>query len=211
MSIKNSEVWFSFLENQTSMGPAPILVRAEPLGESQMDHRNHTPPPPAHKFLYRIEHPDKTQDECKASLTLATALVDEGPVSGGIRSGDPSIPLMELDSAFRTLRAEYPSLPLLALVRPECYRPRSHAWMLGEYLAERDLLLWADLSHLHPARMADWARNLSECGLASPRAVIQVTERLSARDLPVLTGTGVWLVRPEVREGKERFTLDQLG
>jgi len=118
--------------------------------------------------------------------------------------------LIELESTFRRLRGRFPSLPLLAMLKPDSYRPRCHAWMLGEYLAERDLLLWADLCHLHPARMADWARNLSECGLASPRAVIQVTERLDARDLPALAGTGVWLVRPESRKNPDRAVVLQV-
>ncbi len=200
MSIRNSEVWFSFLESVTDKRSVSVSIWTEPLSDSPSGRCN----------LHHIESLNQPQDQKRSSLTLAAAVVDEGPVTGGIRSGDPSIPLMNLDSAFHTLRAEFPSLPLLALIRPESYRPRSHAWMLGEYLAERDLLLWADLSHLHPARMADWARNLSECGLASPRAVIQVTERLSARDLPVLTGTGVWLVRPETRAVTNRHSMEQL-
>jgi hypothetical protein len=124
-----------------------------------------------------------------------------------IRSAEPSKPLAALDRTLRELREACPALPLMVLFRPQVYQPRSHAWMLGEYLAERDLPLWADLSGLHPSRMADWARNLVECGLACPRLAVQVSGSLSLADLPVLQGTGSWLVRCETGH-QEEFEAD---
>jgi hypothetical protein len=196
MSIKNSEVWFRFLQQETVDGTASIQLQTENLTEKT--------------FLQRIECLEKNQDEQRASLVFAAALVDEGAEGRAIRSGDPSISLIKLESSFRVLRSEFPSLPLLAMLKPESYRPRCQAWMLGEFLAERDLLLWADLRDLHPARMADWARNLSECGLASPRAMFQVTEKLKAEDLPALTETGVWLARPEMGNDPDRLVIQQV-
>lgn len=196
MSVKNSEVWFRFLQRVTVDGTASIQIQTEHLTEKT--------------FLQRIECLEKNQDKQRTSLVLAAALVDEGTEGRAIRSGDPLISLIELESSFRALRTEFPSLPLLAMLKPESYRPRCQAWMLGEFMAERDLLLWADLRHLHPARMADWARNLSECGLASPRAAFQVTEKLKAEDLPALTETGVWLVSPERGNNPDRLVIQQV-
>jgi hypothetical protein len=196
MSIKNSQVWFRFLQRETVDGTTSIRIQTENLTEKT--------------FLHRIECLEKDQDEQKAFLVFAAALVDEAAEGRAIRSGDPSISLIELESSFRSLRVEFPSLPLLAMLKPESYRPRCQAWMLGEFLAERDLLLWADLRHLHPARMADWVRNLSECGLASPRAVFQVTEKLKAEDLPALIETGVWLARPEMGNDAGKLVIQQV-
>ncbi len=245
MPLKNSEVWFRFLDREIGPGPRSIMVHTEPIrlptGASIV------PPPPTPTlprkgggrkknspllggrigvggsdaaeiqsspkditFLHQIGCPGPQTGQPRASLVFAAALVDEGPESREIRSGDPSQPLIHLEATLQALRKEFSSLPLLALLKPELYQRRCHAWMMGEFLAERDLLLWTDLRHLHPARMADWARNLSECGLASPRAVIQVTERLGVEDLPALTGTGVWLVRPEMGESPERLTIEQV-
>jgi hypothetical protein len=112
-----------------------------------------------------------------------------------LRSGQRSVYLERLDRDLRGIRKAHPCLPLVVLLSPVAYRPRNHTWMLGEYLAERDLPLWVNLTLLHPARQADWVRSLVEGGLACPRLLAQVGEALEFSDLPVLAGTGTWILR----------------
>lgn len=205
MSLKNTAVWFHFLDTVINKGPAPVRIETRTLHLADETPSSSQPT----TFLHQVECPAPLMAQGSSSLTFATALVDQGPENLEIRSGDPSQTLIHLEATLRALREEFPSLPLLALFKPDHYQRRCHAWMVGEYLAERDLLLWADLRHLHPGRMADWAHNLADCGLASPRAVFQVTERLCAEDLPALDGTGVWLVRPEYGQDSNRMTIEQ--
>lgn len=165
----NAHAWFGFLATACPNGEGAISVTRD--GSE-----------------WFIESGDSGGFRC-----LAAELPD-AEEDGRVRSGDHYEPLQDLDLALRSLRQGRLDLPLVAVLKPDRYRSRNRLWMLGEYLTERDLPMWVDLTSLHPARAADWARNIAECGLANPRTVMDIGQSLTPEDIPALRETGVWVV-----------------
>lgn len=134
------------------------------------------------------------EKDASQRIRFAVCSVREPESDGGTRSGDPSPILDALDGCLRESRSKHPQTPLLVLARPASYWARSHAWLLGEYLAERDLPFWVDLHDKHPAHLVDWCRSIYACGLACDRLVLQIGGSVEPEDLPFLQRSGAWLL-----------------
>lgn len=111
--------------------------------------------------------------------------------------------IASLDASMRRSREENPTIALAAYLKPQNYWTRGQAWQLGEYLAERDLLLWIDLMHLHPERAVAWVRFAVDMGLTCPRTFLAISPPIELDDLPLLVETGTWLIQMKepVKEG----------
>lgn len=191
--MRNSDPWFDFLGREFAEGRGPAGFRFAELPRSCLKVE-----------LWRATEPTGSVFEALAGV------LDETGESDRLRSAEPSEALADLDTRLRELRAAHPSIPLLVRRRPDRYLPRSHAWMLGEYFAERDLPLWADLSVLHPARAVDWARNLVETGLACPRLLVQLPPRLAPEDVSALRNSGSWVLAVQKAGGVGSHALEQI-
>lgn len=174
--LKNSAVWFQFARDEMSANPCEVSLDCNAPDRVSISF----PTNPTAAFL------------------LAFATIDETGVTPAQQSGVPSKTLESLDRSLRGLRASHPLTPLGAYLKPEAYWTRGPAWLLGEYLAERDLLLWVDLTHLHPERAVAWGRLVHDCGLACARTFVRVRTAIQPEDLPLLQGTGTWLVRGDI-------------
>lgn len=174
--MKNTEPWFEFLSQACPEGKGFVKVQRSESPEGYL-------------FL------DLTTQNEKTSLQVrfAVSLVDSEGFSLPIHSGEISSAISSLDVRLRVARSNRPDLPLMVAAAPDILWPRSHAWMLGEYLAERDLPLWIDLRGLAEARVLEWMNRLSDTGLACPRLAVEIAfggETCSQ----ILSGSGAWVI-----------------
>lgn len=190
--MRNSDPWFDFLSREFPEGRGPGGLAVEEIGPGHLRVR-----------LWKGVGPIGSVFEAMAGV------LDDTTVSDRLRSAEPTGALSNLDAQLGGLRAEHPALPLLVHWQPDRYLPRSHAWMLGEYLAERDLPLWADLYPLHPSRAVDWTRNLVETGLASPRLLVRLPPGVILEDVAFIGNSGTWGLAVRSGGGGEGYDLEQ--
>ncbi|MCA9437952.1 MAG: hypothetical protein KC978_19360 [Candidatus Omnitrophica bacterium] len=170
--MKNSELWFDFAQRAVGIGPQRIEIE----GRSSLTAKIAIPP-------------------SGSEFSLGLIPVNEEEIAPSMRSGEPTGLIRDLDDSLRDYRRTAPKTPLAAYLRPAAYWTRGPAWMIGEYLAERDLLLWVDLLHLHPQQAVAWGRLTADCGLACARTLVLFHEKIERDDVPLLMGTGTWLLQ----------------
>lgn len=171
--MKNSKPWFDFLSVACPEGNGVIRVeRSESL----------------ERTLFLDLKSKRNQNEIH--VRFAVGLADSEGLSRSIHSGEISPAVDSLDRRLREARSKHPELPLLVAASPETLWPRSHAWMLGEYLAERDLPLWVDIRHLPGERALEWMGRLQETGLACPRMAIEISLGQGLSAASPLVGSG---------------------
>lgn len=169
--------------------PAPCLLDWE------------TPARFALRFLDAIASASTTR------VSFAIARISEEGLDPQLRSGEPFLIVGSLDRSLRETRKNHPDLSLGAWLEPAEVWPRQPCWMLGEYLAERDLFLWIDLRKHPPEKAVDWLRTVVVYGLASGRTFALVDDRLGGQALSGLDGSGVWLMQTDDATGKA--TIEQ--
>jgi len=191
----SSAIWLRFLQNCLSVDDRSIRFTFQecPAG-----------------FTHLVIKPAPAQVPGEPEVEFAVGKLDETGVCQNIHSGEPSPPITALDERLKQARLEYPSQPLLVWAAPETPWPRGHSWMLGEYLAERDLPLWVDLSGLERERAREWVSNLYQTGLACDRTAVQVSSGVTPDDLTPLTGLGVWVVSTEGSPADGMGEMNQL-
>lgn len=172
--MRNHTPWLLAVSNRAL--PAPIEFRRET----------------EHTFAILFADPVPVSS---VSVPFFSAVVDEGSLDRNIRSGDPFAVVAALETDLRTGRRDHPNASLGAWLNPGEVWPRQPLWMLGEYLAERDLFLWVDLRSGTADRTTGWLRVLVESGLTGARTVVLLDAPVSKELLVGLSDSGVWLAR----------------
>lgn len=174
--LRNHLPWLLAVSNRSL--PAPIEFRRES----------------EQTFAIRFADPQPDRSE---SVHFYGAIVDEERLDRGIRSGEPFAVVTALETDLRAGRVDHPNASLGAWLNPGEVWPRQPLWMLGEFLAERDLFLWVDLRSGTAERTAGWLRVLVESGLTGARTVVLLDAAVPGELGEGLQDSGIWLVRFE--------------